>query len=109
MTNFTDLASVPSDPPVPRADQLRLAVAAYLARFKGSSASTPNLTFAPSSRAALANRCRLAARGVDAQQLIGEPPCCRSGLTHRGQDQVDVPFQTHALNRDEPQNAVWCR
>ena len=37
MTNFTDLASVPSDPPVPRADPLRLAVAAYLARFKGSS------------------------------------------------------------------------
>jgi hypothetical protein len=37
MMNFTDLASVPSDPPVPRADPLRLAVAAYLARFKGSS------------------------------------------------------------------------
>jgi integrase/recombinase XerD len=37
MTNFTDLASVPSDTPVPRADPLRLAVAAYLARFKGSS------------------------------------------------------------------------
>jgi hypothetical protein len=35
--NFTDLASVPSDPPVPRTDPLRLAVAAYLARFKGSS------------------------------------------------------------------------
>ena len=37
MTNFTDLASVPSDRPVPFTDQLRLAVAAYLARFKGSS------------------------------------------------------------------------
>ena len=36
MTNFTELASVP-DRPVPHADQLRLAVAAYLARFKGSS------------------------------------------------------------------------
>jgi hypothetical protein len=45
---------------------------------------------------------------VDAQQLIGEPPCCRTGLACRGQDQVDVPFQAHALNRDEPQNAVWC-
>jgi len=33
----TDLASVPSDPPVPFTDRLRLAVAAYLARFKGSS------------------------------------------------------------------------
>ncbi len=37
MMNFTDLASVPSDRPEPRADPLRLAVAAYLARFKGSS------------------------------------------------------------------------
>jgi hypothetical protein len=37
MMNFTDLASVPSDPLVSRADPLRLAVAAYLARFKGSS------------------------------------------------------------------------
>ena len=37
MTNFTDLASLPSDRPTPFTDQLRLAVAAYLARFKGSS------------------------------------------------------------------------
>ena len=37
MTTFTDLASVPSDPLVPFTDRLRLAVAAYLARFKGSS------------------------------------------------------------------------
>jgi integrase/recombinase XerD len=37
MTNFTELPSVPSDPLVPFTDQLRLAVAAYLARFKGSS------------------------------------------------------------------------
>jgi hypothetical protein len=37
MTTFSDLASVPSDPQVPFTDQLRLAVAAYLARFKGSS------------------------------------------------------------------------
>jgi len=42
MTTFSDLASVPSDPLVPFTDQLRLAVATYLARFKGSSASTPN-------------------------------------------------------------------
>jgi len=33
----TELASVPSRQPVPAADQLRLAVTAYLARFKGSS------------------------------------------------------------------------
>ena len=33
----TDLASVPTDPPEPFTDRLRLAVAAYLARFKGSS------------------------------------------------------------------------
>jgi hypothetical protein len=37
MTDFTELASAPSDPPVPFTDQLRLAVAAYLARFTGSS------------------------------------------------------------------------
>ena len=37
MMNFTELAFVPSDRPAPFSDQLRLAVAAYLARFKGSS------------------------------------------------------------------------
>jgi hypothetical protein len=37
MTNFTELASISSGRPGPSADQLRLAVAAYLARFKGSS------------------------------------------------------------------------
>jgi len=37
MMTFTELASVPSDSPVPFTDPLRLAVAAYLARFKGSS------------------------------------------------------------------------
>src|SRR5215472_14677898 len=37
MMNFTELTSASSDHPVPFADQLRLAVAAYLARFKGSS------------------------------------------------------------------------
>jgi hypothetical protein len=37
MMTFTDLPSVPSDHLVPFTDQLRLAVAAYLARFKGGS------------------------------------------------------------------------
>jgi hypothetical protein len=37
MMNFTEPPSVASDHPVPFTDQLRLAVAAYLARFKGSS------------------------------------------------------------------------
>ena len=37
MMTFTELPSVPSDHLVPFTDQLRLAVAAYLARFKGSS------------------------------------------------------------------------
>jgi hypothetical protein len=37
MMTFPEPVSVPSDRPVPRSDQLRLAVAAYLARFKGSS------------------------------------------------------------------------
>jgi hypothetical protein len=37
MTIFSDLASVSSNHPAPSTDQLRLAVTAYLARFKGSS------------------------------------------------------------------------
>jgi hypothetical protein len=37
MMNFTELPPVPSDRLVPATDQLRLAVAVYLARFKGSS------------------------------------------------------------------------
>jgi len=37
MMNFTELPPIPSDRLVPVTDQLRLAVAAYLARFKGSS------------------------------------------------------------------------
>ena len=37
MTTFTQLAPAPPDPPEPFTDRLRLAVAAYLARFKGSS------------------------------------------------------------------------
>src|SRR5262252_6017511 len=37
MMNFTELASLPSDRLVPPTDQFRLAVAAYLAPFKGSS------------------------------------------------------------------------
>ena len=37
MMNFPDLASFSSDRPATFTDQLRLAVAAYLARFKGSS------------------------------------------------------------------------
>jgi integrase/recombinase XerD len=37
MTNFTEITTVYSGHPAPRDDQLRLAVAAYLARFKGSS------------------------------------------------------------------------
>ena len=37
MLNLTDLASAPSDPVVPCTDRLRLAVAAYLARFTGTS------------------------------------------------------------------------
>jgi integrase/recombinase XerD len=37
MTTFTELTSASSHPPEPCTDQLRLAVAAYLARFMGSS------------------------------------------------------------------------
>ena len=37
MTTFTQLVPAPSDPPEPFTDRLRLAVAAYLARFKGTS------------------------------------------------------------------------
>src|ERR1700689_2577154 len=37
MMHYSELASIPSSSPVPHADPLRLAVAAYLARFKGTS------------------------------------------------------------------------
>jgi integrase/recombinase XerD len=37
MTTFTQLTLTSSDPPGPFTDRLRLAVAAYFARFKGSS------------------------------------------------------------------------
>jgi hypothetical protein len=37
MMNFPDRASIPSDYPAPWTDRLRLAVAAYLARFTGPS------------------------------------------------------------------------
>jgi hypothetical protein len=36
MKTFTELAPAASDPPEPFTGRLRLAVAAYLARFKGS-------------------------------------------------------------------------
>ena len=37
MMNFPELPSAPPDHPAPSTDQLRLAVAAYLARFQGPS------------------------------------------------------------------------
>src|SRR5215472_9278752 len=46
MMTFTDLASVPADPLAPFPDQLRLAVAAYLARSRAPPGSTPDLTCA---------------------------------------------------------------
>ena len=47
MITFTELASAAGDaPPKPFTGRLRLAVAAYLARFKGSSVRTPNPTCA---------------------------------------------------------------
>jgi len=50
MTNFTELASVPSDHPAPFSSQLRLAVAAYLPPgSRAPPASTPNPTCAASS------------------------------------------------------------
>ena len=52
MMSFTDLASVPSDRLVRFTDPLRLAVAAYLARFKGSSRAHTSRTCAVSSPSA---------------------------------------------------------
>jgi hypothetical protein len=46
MMTFTHLPSVPSDHLVPFTDQLRLAVAAYLARFNGASVTTSSPTCA---------------------------------------------------------------
>jgi hypothetical protein len=59
MTNFTELPSVPSDHLVLFTDQLRLAVAAYLARFKGSSRehTEPDLRCYPPGASAAAWTC----------------------------------------------------
>jgi hypothetical protein len=46
MKNSTGLSSVPSDHLVPFTDQLRLAVAAYLTRFKGRLPLPPSQTCA---------------------------------------------------------------
>ncbi len=46
MKNLTTGGSAPAGPPVPFTDQLRLAVASYLARFKGVSRERPNPTCA---------------------------------------------------------------
>jgi ribosomal protein S18 acetylase RimI-like enzyme len=53
-----------------------------------------------------ANGRLLPVGGMDAERLIGEPPCGRGGLGDRWQDQVEVPFQARALDRDEPQGAI---
>jgi integrase/recombinase XerD len=53
MTNFTDLPSGPPDHLVPFTDQLRLAVAAYLARSRAPPATTPSPTCAASWSGAL--------------------------------------------------------
>jgi hypothetical protein len=49
MKNFTELASAASHHPVPFTDQLRLAVAAYLARTRAPPVITPNRTCGASS------------------------------------------------------------
>jgi hypothetical protein len=46
MMHYYELASIPPSSPVPHADPLRLAVAAYLARFKGISRDHTPLTCA---------------------------------------------------------------
>ena len=46
MTNFTEPPSISSDHLMPFTDQLRLAVAAYLARFTAPPALTPDPTCA---------------------------------------------------------------
>ena len=62
MINFTERARVPSDLPGPFTDQLRLAVAAYLAASRASPASTLNPTSAVTSPGALGVVGPLAAR-----------------------------------------------
>ena len=78
MTTFSDLASVPSDPLVPFTDQLRLAVAAYPARFRAPPASTPNPTRAATSPGApgtpWTRSPRSAAPGAVHPVDAGDPP-----------------------------------
>ena len=80
--SFTELAPVPSDPAALFTDRLRLAVAAYLARFKGSSREHTESDL----------RCYLACcaeQGLDP----------RNDHTRFGQELVDLRFQRSRSNR----------
>ena len=71
MRNFPELAPHPSDRPGPRGDPLRLAVAAYLGRFKGSSREHTESDL----------RCYLAwcaERGLDPLAARRPPPAART-------------------------------
>jgi hypothetical protein len=86
MTTFTQLTSASFRPPEPFTDQLRLAVAAYLARFKGPSREHTESDL----------RCYLAwcaERGLD--PLAARQPGCQGSQADTTPDRVIcVPLRT---------------
>ena len=73
--NLTGLASVPSNPLAPFTDRLRLAAAAYLARFKGSSREHTESDL----------RCYLAwsaERCLDPARAVGDVRHCQCESAH---------------------------
>ena len=81
MIDFTELASVPSHPPAPFTDQLRLAVAAYLGRFKGSSREHTE-----SDLRSYLTWC--APRGLD--PLAAQRPHIDEGVHFRGMGAIEI-------------------
>jgi hypothetical protein len=97
---FTELAPAPSDPPEPFTDRLRLAVAAYLARFKGSAGLTLVVRFAGHLAWADVLVCLCLLRMWRAGLLQGPPGCtpCRATLLYevvlvgRGPERLHLGF-----------------
>ena len=96
MTNFTDLVSVPSDSSVPFTDQLRLTVAAYLARSKGASRDhnpgLPSLAYSRPLRGSLPARRRSGGCVIAAGPIIRYPrvAACEQYQVPGGDDAGEV-------------------
>jgi len=106
MMTFTDLASIPSNDSAPFIDQPRLAVAAYLARFTGSSREHTDQTCAatcPGAPSEAWTRWPPAARtwsctsGGCRRSAISSPPRCHGGSRWRPGLRYSQPLKPDVL------------